>query len=423
MSRAPRSVVTGRERGREEDGCTILHVDLDAFVASVELARRPQLRGRPVIVGAAGSGVVAASYEARAFGVLAAMPMSAALRRCPQAIAVPPEHHAYAEVSAGVMRLLGDVTALVEQVSLDQAFLDVVGARRRLGPPTLIAELIRRRVREQFGITCSVGIGSTKVVAQLASGRAKPDGVLLVPRDATVDFLRSLPVGALSGVGERTQQALARCGIRTLAELADSEVTTVQRAVGRVAGAHLVDLSWGRDPRPVIPRGSDPSIGAEQVFEEDVADLAVVEAVARVLAERCAARLRHAGAVTRTVSVTVRTADLRTLTRSRALPTPTDVGRELYLAVRELIAGVDLAGRPVRLVRVRADGLSPAAATIRQPALDEAVGEPARGRREVEPTADLGRGRLGGSVARGRTTQVGGVPSRSTTTFVPADLS
>ncbi|WP_034610070.1 DNA polymerase IV [Cellulomonas sp. URHD0024] len=424
MSRAPRSAVANRDWGREEDGCSILHVDMDAFFASVELARRPQLRGLPVVVGGAARGVVlAATYEARAFGVHAAMPMSAALRQCPQAIVVPPDHHAYHEVSTGVMRLLGDVTALVEQVSVDEAFLDVAGARRRLGPPTVIAALIRRRVHEHYGITCSVGIGSTKFVAKLASGHAKPDGVLLIPRRATVDFLRSLPVGALWGVGERTEAALARWGIRTVAELADSDVTTVQQAVGRVAGAHLFDLSWGRDPRPVFPHRAEKSVSAEETFVVDVADLAVVQQKARDLADRCATRLRLKGLVTRTVSVKIRTSDFRTLTRSRTLQTPTDVGRELYLAARELIAGVDLGGLPVRLVGVRVDGLSAASDTIRHPTLEEAVGEPARGRREVEQAMDRVRGRFGGASIHAGTTQVGGVPSRSTTTFVPADLS
>lgn len=384
MSRAPRSSVARRDRGSEEDGCSILHVDLDAFVASVELARRPQLRGLPVIVGgAAHSAVVAASYEARAFGVRVGMRMQAALRLCPQAIVVPPDHHAYLEVSTRVMELLGEVTPLMEQVNLDEAFLDVSGARRRLGPPTLIAATVRRRVREQFGITCSVGIGSTKLVAKLASGRAKPDGVLLVPRHVTVDFLRSLPVGALWAVRAETESALARRGIRTVAELADSDVATVQQAVGRVAGARLVDLSWGRDPRPVEPRRMERSIGADETLLADESDLRVVQDRARDLAARCATRLRAEGLLARTVSVRVGTSDLRTLTRSRTLPTPTDVGRELYLAARELIAGVDLGGLPVRLVGVRVDGLTAAAETIRQPTLDEAVGEPAPGRPDV----------------------------------------
>ncbi|WP_456844409.1 DNA polymerase IV [Cellulomonas sp. P5_C6] len=424
MSRGPRSAGAKRDWGREEIGCSILHVDMDAFFASVELARRPQLRGLPVIVGGANRGVVlAATYEARAFGVHAAMPMSVALRQCPHAVVVPPDHHAYHEVSTGVMRVLGDVTALVEQVSVDEAFLDVAGARRRLGPPTIIAQLIRRQVREQFGITCSVGIASTKFVAKLASGHAKPDGVLLVPRAATVEFLRVLPVGALWGVGEKTEAALARWGIRTVAELADSDVSTVQNAVGKVAGAHLFDLSWGRDPRPVRPGREERSLSAEETFPADVADLVVVQEKARELADRCAVRLRRNGLVTRTITVKVRTSDFRTLTRSRTLLTPTDVGRELFLAARELIAGVDLGGLPVRLVGVRAEGLSPASSTVRQPTLEEASDQPTATRRDAERAMDMVRDRFGRASISAGASQSTGVSSRSTTTFVPADLS
>jgi DNA polymerase-4 len=423
MSRGPRSEAARRDWGRDEEGCSILHVDMDAFFASVELARRPQLRGLPVIVGGAQRGVVlAATYEARAFGVHSAMPMTQALRLAPQAVVVPPDHRTYTEVSEGVMGILRDVTALVEQVSVDEAFLDVAGARRRVGPPTVIAEMIRRQVRERYDITCSVGIASTKFVAKLASGHAKPDGVLLIPRAATVDFLRVLPVGALWGVGERTEAALGRWGITTVAQLADSDLDTVQRAVGKVAGAHLHDLAWGRDPRPVHPGREEKSIGAEETFGEDVADPVVVQAKALELADRCAARLRRHGLVTRTVSVKIRASDFRTLTRSRTLVTPTDVGREIYLAARELLAGVDLGGLPVRLVGVRAEGLSPASDTVRQPTLEEATADESGDRRRAERAMDDVRAKFGTNAIRAAST--GAVTTdRSTTTFVPADIS
>ncbi len=423
MSRGPRSSAARRDWGRDEDGCTILHVDMDAFFASVELARRPHLRGLPVIVGGAQRGVVlAATYEARAFGVHAAMPMTQALRLAPQAVVVPPDHQAYHDVSEGVMAILRDVTALVEQVSVDEAFLDVAGARRRVGSPTMIAELIRRQVRERYGITCSVGIAATKFVAKLASGHAKPDGVLLIPRSATVDFLRVLPVGALWGVGERTEAALGRWGIITVAQLADSDVGTVQRAVGKVAGAHLHDLAWGRDPRPVHPGREEKSIGAEETFGVDVADAAVVQAKVLQLADRCAARLRSHGLVAGTVAVKVRASDFRTLTRARTLVTPTDVGREIYLAARELLAGVDLGGLPVRLVGVRAEGLAVASQAVRQPTLEEATADDGADRRAAELAMDEVRRKFGSTAIR-----PGSAPAargeRSTTTFVPADLS
>lgn len=424
MSRGPRSDAARRDWGTEEDGCSILHVDMDAFFASVELARRPQLRGLPVIVGGAQRGVVlAATYEARAYGVHSAMPMTAALRLCPQAVVVPPDHHAYREVSTGVMEILGSVTSLVEQVSVDEAFLDVGGARRRLGPPTAIAAEIRRQVQSRYGITCSVGIGATKFVAKLASGHAKPDGVLLVPKAATVEFLHVLPVGALWGVGERTQQALERWGIRSVAELARTDVQVVERAVGRAAGRHLHDLSWGRDPRPVEPTREERSIGAEETFVTDVADLTVVEAKVRELADRCASRLRTRSLMGRTVTLKVRSSDFRTLTRSRTLDSPTDVGREIYLHARDLLAGVDLGGLPVRLVGVRVEGLGGAAQAVRQPTLDEAVLERDDARREAEIAMDRVRERFGRSAITAGAGDVRPDDPRSTTTFVPADLS
>jgi DNA polymerase IV len=438
VSRAPRSAAARRDWGSEEDGCSILHVDMDAFFASVELARRPQLRGLPVIVGGAQRGVVlAATYEARAFGVHSAMPMSVAVRMCPQAVVVPPDHHAYHEVSVGVMEVLGDVTALVEQVSVDEAFLDVAGARRRLGPPTAIAALIRARIHERYGITASVGIASTKFVAKLASSHAKPDGVLLIPRAAAVDFLHALPVGALWGVGERTEAALARWGIDSVAELAASDVATVQRAVGKVAGAHLYDLAWGRDPRPVSPGRAEKSISAEETFIQDVADLDVVQTKALELADRCAARLRKGGLVGRTISVKVRTSDFRTLTRARTLSTPTDVGREIYLAARELLAAADLGGLPVRLVGVKVEGLGAAADTVRQPTLEEALAEPVTAatrpgltlmappaaRREAELAMDVVRERFGKAAIQAGATSRPLSEARSATTFEPADLS
>ena len=427
MSRGPRAEHVRRDWGSSEDGCSVLHVDMDAFFASVELARRPQLRGRPVIVGGAARGVVlAATYEARAYGVHSAMPMTAALRLCPKAVVVPPDHRAYHEVSVGVMEVLSDVTALVEQVSVDEAFLDVSGARRRLGPPTQIAAAVRETVHRRYGITCSVGIAATKFVAKLASGHAKPDGVLLVPKAATVAFLRELPVGALWGVGERTESALARWGITTVAELADCDVATVQRAIGKVAGAHLHDLAWGRDPRPVQPGREEKSIGSEETFVTDEHDLGVVQAKALDLSDRCARRLQQRGLVGRTVTVKVRTSDFRTLTRSRTLATPTDVGREIYLAARTLLAGVDLRGLPVRLVGVRVDSLSAVAEAALQPTLDDVAGEgpgPAQARREAERAMDEVRDRFGTLAIRSGAALDAPSTDRSTTTFQVADLS
>lgn len=374
---------------------------MDAFYAGVELARRPELRGKAVIIGGeARSVVLSATYEARAFGVHAAMPMSQARRLCPRAVVVHPDHRAYAEVSAGVMGVLRDVTPLVEQVSIDEAFLDVSGARRRIGGPSQIAELIRERVKSQYGVTCSVGIAATKFVAKLASGMAKPDGVLLVPRAATVPFLHSLPVTSLWGVGDRTAEGLARWGIVTVAQLAESDVQTVQRAVGRVAGAHLHDLAWGRDPRPVTPERQEKSVGAETTFDADTTDPQVIEGHVAVLADRCAAQLRAKGVVARTVTLKLKAADFQVLTRSRTLAVPTDVAADILGASKDLLAAADLGGRATRLVGVRAEGLM--ARTERQLTLDEAVDDAGPARRRAEAAMDDVRRRFGpGSVVPG----------------------
>ena len=374
---------------------------MDAFYASVELARRPELRGRPVIIGGEGRSVVlSGTYVARAFGVHAAMPMAHARRLCPQAVVVPPDHRRYHEVSEGVMAVLRDVTALVEQVSIDEAFLDVSGARRRLGPPTHIAAQIRERVRAGHGVTCSVGIAATKFVAKLASGMAKPDGVLLIPRAATVPYLHSLPVTALWGVGERTSEALARWGIVTVEQLARSDVATVQRAVGVASGAHLHDLAWGRDPRPVTPERVEKSVGAETTFAVDTADQEVIRAQVSAMADRCAAELRRKGVVARTVTLKIKTADFQVLTRSRTLAVPTDVAGDLLAAVLGVWAATDLGGRAVRLVGVRAEGLL--ARQERQLTLEEAMDDAGPARRRAEAAMDEVRGRFGsGALVRG----------------------
>ncbi|MDO8151979.1 DNA polymerase IV [Isoptericola sp. b408] len=398
MSRGPRSADVRRDWGSDEDGATILHVDMDAFFASVELARRPELRGRPVIVGGRDRGVVlAATYEARAYGVRSAMAMSQALRRCPQAVVVRPDHQAYRDVSRSVMEMLGDITAVVEQVSVDEAYLDVAGARRRLGLPTEIGAALRERVRSEHGVTCSVGIGRNKLVAKLASTHAKPDGLLLVPRDATEPFLRALPVGALTGVGDKTEAVLARWGITTVAQLADSEVDVLRTAVGPVAGQHLHDLAWGRDSRPVVAGRPERSIGAESTFERDLRDTDDLVARLRELADRVAARLRRHDVLARTVTLKLRTSDFRTVNRSRTLEAPTDVAQELFSVARELLVGVDRGGLAVRLVGVRAENLRPRSGLSSQPTLFDAEDDRGEARREAEIAVDAVRARFGRS--------------------------
>ena len=382
--------------GTSDEGCSILHVDMDAFFASVELVDRPDLRGLPVIVGGSERSVVlAATYEARAFGVHSAMPMAQARRLCPQAVVLPPDLHRYREVSHSVMQSLREVTGLVEQLSVDEAFLDVQGARRRLGHPHEIGARIRDQIQQEHKITCSIGIASTKFVAKIASVHAKPDGMLVIPKAAAVPFLRSLPVRSLWGVGAKTQDALARYGIRTVAELADADISLVQRAVGRASGAHLHDLSWGRDPRAVEPTRAERSIGAETTFAEDTRDIAQIEAKLLALADRCASRLRGQALMAQTVSIKVRTSDFRTLTRSRTMDNPSDGSQTIFQVARALFSGIDLRGLAVRLVGVRAESLKPREQVVLQPTLEESTDDSAGMQREVESAMDLVRRRFG----------------------------
>ncbi|MDP9497039.1 MAG: DNA polymerase IV [Actinomycetota bacterium] len=382
----------------DDTGCSVLHVDMDAFYASVELRRRPELRGLPVIVGGSGSrGVVlSATYEARAYGVASAMPMMRARRLCPQAVVVTPDHAAYAEASAGVMEVFRSVTPLVEPLSLDEAFLDVRGAVRRLGSARSVGEWVRGTVSDEQGITCSVGVATTKFVAKLASARCKPDGLLVVPAEEVVAFLHPLPVAALWGVGERTEEALVRLGLRTVGDIAHTPVATLQRALGTATGGHLAALAWGRDPRRVVPVEPDKSIGAEETFATDVDDPAVIARELLRLSERTAARLRAGRHVGRTVSIKVRFADFTTITRSRTLPEGTDVGRTVYETALALYTALGLERARLRLVGVRVEGLRPAETQPHQLLL----GERDVGWREAERAVDRAAQRFGAGAVR-----------------------
>ncbi|HEU4913756.1 MAG TPA: DNA polymerase IV [Actinomycetes bacterium] len=381
----------------DDTGCTVLHVDMDAFYASVELLTRPELRGTPVIVGGGSRGVVlSATYEARRYGVHSAMPMTRARRLCPQATVVPASHGRYSEVSAGVMEIFRSITPMVEPLSLDEAFLDVSGAVRRLGRPAEIGQLIRDRVADEQGITCSVGVASTKFVAKLASTRSKPDGLLVVPAAEVVAFLHPLPVGALWGVGEKTETELTRLGLRTVGDIAHTPRSTLVRALGGATGSHLHALSWGRDERSVVPHEPDKSIGAEETFARDVDDPQVVLRELLRLCERTAARLRSAGLAGRTVSLKVRFADFTTITRSRTLREATDVAAVLYSTARGLFEALGLDRARLRLVGVRVEQLVESDTAPRQLEL----GERTHGRREAEQAADRAALRFGSGVVR-----------------------
>lgn len=342
----------------EHAECHILHVDMDAFFVSVELLEHPHLRGRPVVVGSPSgrSVVLAASYEARKFGVRSAMPMSIARKRCPDAIILPPHQHTYSAMSARIMRIFRSITPEVEPLSVDEAFLDVAGSMRRLGPPRVIGEQIRREISTSLGITASVGAAGSKFVAKIASTRAKPDGLLLIPGDQTVAFLHTLPVSALWGVGAKTQEVLARIGINTVEDVAHTPLSTLRRLLG-ATGEHVHNLAWGRDPRRVVVSRPEKSIGAEETFSRDISDTDVLRRELLRLAHRTATRLRSSGHRAGGVALKVRYADFTTLTRSKKLDEPVDSAHGLYQAAVALLAALGDRPMPVRLVGLRAEAL------------------------------------------------------------------
>ncbi|HWI30363.1 MAG TPA: DNA polymerase IV [Microbacterium sp.] len=347
--------------GADDAGTGILHVDMDAFYASVEVLDDPSLRGKPIVVGAPeGRSVVSsASYEARRFGVRSAMPVSQALRLCPEAIVVLPHFERYLEVSAHVMRIFRDVTPLVEPLSIDEAFLDVRGARRLWGSPGEIARGIRHRVQRETGITCSVGVAATKHVAKMASTICKPDGMLIVPEAGTDAFLRPRPVRALWGVGPKSAEALEGRGIHTIGDVLDTPRDVLDRALGSAMGERVWHLARGIDARAVSTTHVEKSVGHEETFHEDIADPAYLRAELLRLADRVATRLRAGGWESSTIAIKVRFADFTTVSRSQTLPEPTAVGQRIGDAARELFASIALR-QSVRLVGVRAEKLRPA---------------------------------------------------------------
>ncbi|WP_341925501.1 DNA polymerase IV [Nocardioides psychrotolerans] len=385
----------------------ILHVDMDAFYASVATRERPDLQDVPVIVGGGHRGVVlSANYLARQYGVRSAMTGTRARRLCPHAVVLAPDYDTFTTVSASVMATFRQVTPLVEALSLDEAFLDVRGSVRRLGTPLQIAEQLRATIHDEQGITCSVGVASSVSVAKLASRRAKPDGVVVVPPEEMTSFLHPLDVGELYGVGEKTQAMLHRLGLITVGDVAHVPLRTLQRAVGDALGRQLHDLSWGTDRREIVARtasafglgGGEPdkSMGAQETFGRDTDDRAVVLREMLRLTAKVAGRMRTAQVAGRTVTITVRFADFTTITRSRTLPEATDVTQEVYAAVTGLYDALGLQRARVRLVGVRVEGLVPRDKVHHQLAL----GEREHGWAEADRAVDRATRRFGAAAVR-----------------------
>jgi DNA polymerase-4 len=361
---------------------SILHVDMDAFYASVEILEDPRLAGKPVIVGGTGNrGVVAAcSYEARIFGVRSAMPSVRARRLCPNAVFLPGRFDRYTDYSRRLHEILLSFTPLVEGIALDEAFLDVAGARRLLGPAEDLAVEMRRRIADELRLTASVGAATSKLVAKLASEAAKPRvtrngvepglGVRVVAPGEELAFLHPHPVQALWGVGPATLKQLQRFGVRTVGDLAALPEATVVHALGDAQGHHLYALSWGRDDRPVESDRAAKSIGHEETYPHDLFELEELRREAVRMAESVAARLRELGQGGRTVTVKVRFADFQTITRSRTLPEAIDTGTAVAGVARELLDHVD-PSPGVRLLGVSASNLG--AKQAQQLSLDDAT--------------------------------------------------
>ncbi len=335
----------------------IIHVDMDAFYASVEQRDHPELRGRPVIVGGHPTrGVVlAASYEVRPFGVRSAMSMVQARRLAPNAVVVPPRFDAYSAASNEIFAIFAAVTPLVEPLSLDEAFLDVTGSTTLFGPPSAIATNIRRRIAEEVGLPASAGIASVKFVAKMASDLAKPNGQREIAASEIGAFLAPLPVHRLWGVGPKTEAALHALGLRTIGDIASQDPKRIER---HVSGARdLWTLAQGIDPRPVVPDRAAKSIGAEETFGEDLRGADAVRPHIQGQALRVGRRLRQAGIKTRVVQLKVKFDDFSLITRQQTLEPPTDDGQTLYRVAMELLT-VAAPNKKIRLTGVSAQALT-----------------------------------------------------------------
>lgn len=336
----------------------IAHADMDAFYVEAELLDKPQLRGQKVIVAGQGRSVVlSASYPARADGVRSAMPLVSARRLSPEAVVLSPQMDRYRALSAGIMEYFDTLTDRKEQLSVDEAFLDLTGSARRLGTPEQMGRMIRTDVRERFGLPVTVGIADRKFLAKIASTQAKPDGLLLVPPDQRLPFLRSLPVTALWGVGGKTAEALHRMGLRTVAQVADTPREVLSQRFGAV-GEHLHQLAWGHDPRSVEPVRVEKSIGAEETFEHDISADDQLRAELLRLSHKVAARLRSSQLQAGGVSLKVRWSDFSTVTRSHTLRHLTQSAGVLHRTAGMLLDALGTRAQAVRLVGLRAEKLT-----------------------------------------------------------------
>jgi DNA polymerase IV len=341
---------------------TILHVDMDAFYAAVEQRDHPEYRGKPVIVGSdpkqgKGRGIVATcSYEARKFGVHSAQPISQAWKLCPQGVYVQPEMEKYVRVSSRIMAIFLEFTDMIEQVSIDEAFLDVTGSGKLFGSGPEIARKIKNRIEEALGLTASVGVASNKFIAKVASDLKKPDGLVVVEPGHEREFLAPLPVGRLWGVGPKTEASLTTAGLKRIGQIADLQYSELTARLGKTGG-HLWQLAQGIDDRPVVPEEGFKSIGHEITFERDTADPELLHATLLGLSEKVAQRLRSNRARARTIAIKYREADFSTFTRRTTLKNPANTAESIFPAAQSLLKTLLRDGVFVRLIGVYASNL------------------------------------------------------------------
>jgi DNA polymerase IV len=376
----------------------ILHVDMDAFYASVAELDHPEYKGKALVVGAGTRGVVlSANYEARKFGIRAAMPVGRAKRMAPHAIFIAPEHHRYSEISERVMAIFHSYTPLVEPISLDEAFLDVTGSQKLFGTGREIAAKIREQVEKEEGITCSVGLAQSKFIAKLASQHCKPNGMLEIKPDRILEFLHPLPVRAIWGVGPKTAESLERLGLHTVSDIAHTPRATLIRALGDATGSSLYELAWGRDYRDVIPDEPEKSIGNEETFSEDLDNPEEILREFLRMTEKATARLRERSLFAKTISIKIKFADFSSLTRSKTVPIAIDNTHDTYEVVKALYLALRNEGARIRLVGVSLSHLQEGAPVQLE------LGARERGWREADSAIDRAQARFGrGSVRPGR---------------------
>ena len=375
---------------------TILHVDMDAFYASVAEKDNPKLKGKAVVVGAGRRGVVsAANYEARKFGVKAAMPVYKAKALAPHAIFISPDMARYEEVSSQVMKIFEEVTPLVEPISLDEAFLDVTGSKRLLGSGRQIADLIRRRVEEQEGITCSVGIAHNKFIAKIASNHCKPNGVLEIDPEKVLDFLHPLAAKEIWGVGPKTNEQLMKMGLLTVGDIANTPRSTLIRVLGQASGSSLYELAWGRDSRDVETEHIEKSISASETFDLDLDSQEEILKEFLRLTERGVERMREKGFATNTISIKVRFSDFKTISRSKTVDLPITGTQEIFEVVKNLYLSLNLDRVLIRLVGISLDSL-----VEDEDVKQLTLGERATGWRQADKAIDRIKGRFGAGSLR-----------------------